>query len=131
MSVEVCIKHDVTSQHIADTIVAAIESGVHGSRDWCVEFHLFLQPGASDIPGEGPWYSKPALYTGEIDFVIRVTIDDEELPRFICWLDFKKGLTLLGQRKPDVLRRIIAEESDASDADEALQMIVFKEIVYG
>lgn len=120
--------YDITSQHICDQIITAIEGGINY---WCAGA-ILVRPDKSTL-AETPWYSDPKLY--EQDFLIKVALhephEDDKIDYELTPDAIRKGLAVLAEKYKWRINEIVTEDGDAETGDVFLQCCLFGEIVYG
>ena len=130
----------ITSDDIANMVITAFEGGI---SYWCGEVELveFTVGGGWEpvpqkrydtlmIDGCGP-YANPELWDSDTIGYRLTTDEGEVIPVILCTPTIIKALNHPLPRYEDCIKRLLAEDYDAWDADNLVQSAVFNEIVYG
>lgn len=131
--IAVTVPINFSAKRIADLITTFAESGC--STEWC--FSMSTTPELKALPGLGPWYAKPELYSNPA-FMLSIKVDkiteDDTGMRYIDLLGLARGLQLLATKSDGAyahhFRDILQDNEDAATADIYMQMVCFGEEVF-
>lgn len=122
-------------QTLVDLIVTAIEGG---STDWymlddvdfptSVDNKLCFSEKIGHAIWDNPEWSMPVY---DVEYAGDDYSDLGEPLGILSYASCQKAFDLLAKDYPDVLARIVSEDSDALDADVFFQLAVMGEVVYG
>lgn len=127
------VQHEVPRGRIYDAVVTGLEGGCYSSIG-VIDGATWEPAWRAAQAGEGEAFAKVECYDREqVDSrigegpnpVIRgpiVALGDDVI---------QKGVTLLAEKAPGALHRIINEEDDVLDGDALLQCIVLGDVIYG